>query len=114
MTSNSPIDFVSIMKTINETALQDLVQSDDFADWMNDYLSNHTLVVEFIKKDGEKRKLRCTRNMSMIPDAMRPKGTKASSATSIAAFDLDKGEWRSFIPATITHIEWGMSHENLH
>ena len=114
MTSNSAIDFVSIMKTFSDNALHDLVNSEDFAEWMNDYLSNHTVVVEFVKKNGEIRKLRCTRSMSMIPDQMHPKGSNKSSSTSIAAFDLDKGEWRSFIPSSITRIEWGVSHENLH
>lgn len=114
MTSDSSIDFISMMKSINTKMLEELVQSDDFVEYMNDYLSNHTLIVEFVKKDGEKRKLRCTRNMSMIPETMRPKGTKSSSSTAIAAFDLDKGEWRSFIPSSITRIEWGMAHEDLH
>ena len=114
MTSNSSIDFVSIMKSVNSKMLEELVQSDDFVEFVHDYLANHALVVEFVKKDGEKRRLRCTRNMSMIPADMHPKGTKAISTTSVAAFDLDKGEWRSFIPASITHIEWSTAHENLH
>ena len=114
MNSDSSIDFISLMKGVNQTALEELVQSDDFVEYMNDYLSNHTIVVEFIKKDGEKRRLRCTRNMAMVPEQMQPKGTKKSSSSSIAAFDLDKGEWRSFIPASITRIDWGMSHDNLH
>lgn len=114
MTSNSAIDFVSIMKSVSDTALQELVQSDDFADWMNEYLSDHTVVVEFVKKNGETRKLRCTRSMTMIPENMHPKGVKKSLNNSIAAFDLDKGEWRSFIPSSITRIDWGMNHSNLH
>lgn len=54
--------------------------------------------VRFTKVDGSEREMRCTLNEVHIPSDKQPK-TKESSSTAgsaIRAFDLDKGEWRSF------------------
>jgi hypothetical protein len=114
MTSNSPIDFISTLSAFNKNLLTDLVESEDFAEYLNDYLADHTIVVEFTKKNGETRRMKCTRNFSLIPSENHPSNTIQTSASSIRVFDLDKMEWRSFIPSSITRIEWGMNYNNLH
>lgn len=114
MNSDSPIDFVSVLKTFNQNILEDLVQSEDFSEYLSDYLSDHTIVVEFTKKNGENRRMRCTRNFSLIPKESHPGNSTQTSSSSIRVFDLDKMEWRSFIPSSITKIEWGMNYNNLH
>jgi len=56
--------------------------------------------VKFTKADGTERTMRCTLVESKIPLDKRPKSTEAQSASTVGsavrAFDLDKGEWRSF------------------
>jgi hypothetical protein len=116
MNTDSSIDFASVINAFKQQVMKDLVESPEFVEWMNDYLSNHTIVVEFTKVNGESRRMRCTRNFSMIPDTHHPKenSTRKKPTNSVAAFDLDKMEWRSFIPENITKIEWGHSHDSLH
>ena len=59
----------------------------------------------FIKKDGSIREACGTLCNKLIPEAQRPKGVRAKrieqgleqpNYTSIAYYDLDKEEWRSF------------------
>lgn len=111
--TDSSIDFVSIMKHVNQYALTDLIASPDFNEWFNDYLYDHTIVVEFTKKNGEKRKMRCTRNTRIIPENMVPKNSASTSGESIRVFDLDINEWRSFIPSSITSINWGVDYNKV-
>ena len=46
--------------------------------------------VFFTKKDGTKRRMLCTTNITLIPEAAQ------SSDTSLAVWDLEKDAWRSF------------------
>lgn len=55
--------------------------------------------VRFTKVDGSERTMRCTLQESKIPADKQPKSKEEGSSTAgsaIRAFDLDKGEWRSF------------------
>lgn len=106
LTTNSPIDFLAFAK-VSGTNIQELMESPDFADYLREYLSENELTITFTKKDGTSRNMRCTRNGAMVPADKQPKGTgTVTTGTSIQAFDLDIGEWRSFTPASLTHIEW--------
>jgi len=64
--------------------------------------SGKTVQVEFTKKDGTIRSMICTRDMKRIPEDRHPKGTgKQRSENTIIAFDLEKGEWRSFLRESV-------------
>jgi hypothetical protein len=79
------------------------------------YLKNgETITVTFTKKDGTERVMLCTRNMAAIPDDKHPKGSgKEKAAHLIVAFDLDKGEWRSFGEESVLSVQRGsMLHES--
>lgn len=61
------------------------------------------LVVQFTKKNGEERVMRCTRNQALIP--AEPVNEDAGSTTGKTrkqpegvevVWDLEKGGWRSF------------------
>ena len=56
--------------------------------------------VRFTKVDGSERTMRCTLQEGKIPADKRPKNaepqTGSTAGSAIRAFDLDKGEWRSF------------------
>jgi hypothetical protein len=106
VTSNSNIDFVSLARASGIDP-STIVNTPEFADWLREYLSESKITVTFTKKDGTSRNMRCTRNGALVPTDKQPKGTgTVTTGTSIQAFDLDIGEWRSFTPASLTHIEW--------
>jgi len=80
------------------------------------YLKNgETITVTFTKKDGTERVMLCTRNMAAIPDDKHPKGSgKEKAAHLIIAFDLEKGEWRSFGEESVLSVQRGsMLHESV-
>ena len=56
--------------------------------------------VKFTKADGTERTMRCTLVESKIPADKRPKSTETQTSSTVGsairAFDLEKGEWRSF------------------
>ena len=54
--------------------------------------------IEFIKSDGELRKMNATTNVShIVNEDHHPKGTaKTKDPNNIAVYDLDKLSWRSF------------------
>ena len=80
------------------------------------YLKNgETITVTFTKKDGTERVMLCTRNMAAIPEDKHPKGEgKTKAAHLIVAFDLEKGEWRSFGEESVLSVQRGsMLHESV-
>jgi hypothetical protein len=86
------------------------------AEIADQYLTNgETITVTFTKKDGTERTMLCTRNMAAIPEDKHPKGEgKTKAAHLIVAFDLDKGEWRSFGEESLKSVQRGsMLHESV-
>lgn len=84
------------------------------ADYVDRYLAEgETISVGFTKKDGTQRQMLCTRNLNAIPQDKHPKGSgKAKAPHLIVAFDLEKGEWRSFDEESVfTVIRGSMHHE---
>ena len=62
--------------------------------------------VEFEKKDGTLRTMRCTLAEDRIPEDKRPKNTETKfSDEAQRVFDLDLNEWRSFRWDSIRSIE---------
>ena len=63
------------------------------------------VVVEFTKKDGTNRIMRCTLKEDLIPSEFTPKGTgKAKNEENIAVFDVESNGWRSFNIDSITNM----------
>jgi hypothetical protein len=79
------------------------------AELTEQYLNNgETITVTFTKKDGTERVMYCTRNLAAIPEDKHPKGSgKAKAAHLIVAFDLQKGEWRSFDEESVLAVQRG-------
>ena len=106
LTSNSAIDFIALGKA-SGAGIQEMIASDDFAEYFREYLTEKVVEIEFTKKDGTTRKMTCTRNFGLIPLEKHPKGTGHSIVgTTIQAFDTDIGEWRSFNTESLTRINW--------
>ena len=86
------------------------------AEIVEQYLNNgETVKVSFTKKDGTGRVMLCTRNMAAIPEDKHPKGSgKTKAPHLIVAFDIEKGEWRSFDEESVYAVERGsMRHESV-
>lgn len=65
------------------------------------------LVVEFLKKDGEKRKMQCTLDFDIIPKVQHPKDENFSPIGDqnkyYRVYDLEKTEWRC-VPKEDTEV----------
>ena len=101
--------------TMTEELTNSTTRKNYIADIADNYLSQgETITVTFTKKDGTERKMLCTRNMNSIPQDKQPKGGgKAKADHIIVAFDLEKGEWRSFSEESVKSVQRGsMLHES--
>jgi hypothetical protein len=65
--------------------------------------SGATLVVTFEKTNGDKRVMKCTRNMSKIPQPpvtegtnIEPRKPRKQPEGVAVVWDLEKSDWRSF------------------
>jgi hypothetical protein len=109
ITSDSSIDFISLARASGIDP-DTIVNTPEFAEWMREYLSESKVAVTFTKKDGSERRMVCTKMIDLIPTDKLPKGTGTqSTGDAVAAFDLEKQEWRSFNTSSIKHIEWNVA-----
>ena len=106
ISSNSSVDFISVLRTSGvDPAVH--MQTPEFREWLDDYLSENTLTVQFTKKDGTERTMKCTRNFNSIPSDKHPKGTLEKTATdAVRVFDTEIQEWRSFNISNIKRLEY--------
>ena len=76
-------------------------QQDDTT-WRNEYLKSelfkNIVTVDFIKKDGTQRALRCTLRPDLLPPQtdLEEAVSKLPFPTSLAVWDLENEGWRSF------------------
>ena len=78
-------------------------------DWLKGLLREGIVTVEFVKKDGSARTMRCTLSENKIPSENAPKGNgKAKSEDALAVFDVEANGWRSFRYDSITRIEFSL------
>lgn len=66
---------------------------------------NNAVLVTFIKKNGEERKMLCTTNLGLVPPASHPKGVGNPNPETKPVWDLQKQAWRSFRYDSVTDIE---------
>lgn len=105
ITSNSGVDFIALAKAAGNDPM-DIIKEPEFKEWFTEYLSENTITVEFTKKDGEKRRMFCTRDIGKIPADQQPTGSKSVTTDAVAVWDLEKNGWRSFNLSSLTRIEW--------
>ena len=85
------------------------VNTPEGREWLRGLLRNEEVTITFTKKDGTEREMYCTLKSDNIPSEKAPKNSgKAQSDESIAVFDLDKEEWRSFRWDSVRKIEFTM------
>jgi hypothetical protein len=79
----------------------------NFKKWFRGLLEVATVELVFRKQDGTERNMRCTLNEKDIPEDKRSKNTsRKSPENSIAVYDLEKEDWRSFRFDSIKEFEW--------
>ena len=78
-------------------------QQQDETSWRNDFLKSelfkNIVTVDFIKKDGTQRKLRCTLRADLLPpqtDLEEAVQNKTANPDVLAVWDLENEGWRSF------------------
>jgi hypothetical protein len=99
-------EFDAIMMPTEKTLL---FADDESKDWLKTLLRERSVTVTFEKKDGSERKMCCTLSEEEIPPSKAPKGTgKKENSDSLAVFDLEKEEWRSFRWDSVKKIEFGV------
>lgn len=81
-----------------EERIKEELNHPNFKRWFRGLLKETTVELEFVKANGELRKMKCTLNDEHIPDEKKPKesSNRKNPEDSIAVFDLDKQDWRSF------------------
>ena len=65
-------------------------------------LESGPVEVTFIKVNGESTTRKMTRCLSIIPTENHPTSDRAATPGVTPAFDLEKGEWRSFRNDSVT------------
>jgi hypothetical protein len=72
---------------------------------MLDALRGGICLVEFEKKDGTIREMKCTLNQNIIPIAKMPKEGVAYSESTIRVYEPVIDEWRSFRVDSVKKFE---------
>jgi hypothetical protein len=80
----------------------------EWRDGLKETLKQGEAIVEFTKANGQHRVMRCTLQESVIPPySEKGTPTKVPSGETLAVWDLDVSEWRSFRYDKITSVRFG-------
>jgi hypothetical protein len=114
MSQNSDIIDVEFDEVPSEERIKEELNHPNFQKWFKGLLKETTINVKFTKLNGDVREMRCTLNEDEIPNDKQPKGTstRSSPKDSIAVFDLDIQEWRSFRYDSIKEFDWVLGEDS--
>ena len=82
----------------------------EFKKWLRSHLLMGEMYIEFEKKDGTLRKMRCT--LKDVPEYERKIESEAPRKKNegvMSVFDLDKSDWRSFRIDSIKTVRFDIS-----
>ena len=86
-----------------------LFNTDEEKAYLKTLLHEGEVTINFTKKDGTNRVMKCTLKEESIPGAFTPKGTgKAKSSDVVAVFDIENQGWRSFHWDSITSFNFSV------
>ena len=83
----------------------------EFREWVRSCLKSDVCLVEFTKKDGTKRSMRCTLKPDLLPQVELTEGTKERTITvtdNIPVFDTEANGWRSFNIRSVDTFSFGV------
>lgn len=84
---------------------------DNARDFLKKILDEGEVRIQFIKKSGESREMRCTLDFKKIPKEKRPSRLdlprilKEIQSGHLRVFDLDKMEWRTVSYNTVEYLK---------
>lgn len=82
-----------------------------FKDYINTILKENTVKVTFTKKDGTERVMKCTLQPDVLPkvELKENKKERAIPENSIAVYDIEAKDWRSFIIKSVKTVEFELA-----
>ena len=81
----------------------------EFKKWLQDVMRTEIVNLTFRKTDGTLRNMKCTLVPKLLPEVVEPatdKPKRKVSEDTLAVFDLEKNEWRSFRYDSVTEIKF--------
>ena len=83
----------------------------NFRDWISGVLKTTEVQVTFYKKDGTERVMKCTLNPEVLPPVIVKEDKKERKIPehSMAVYDIELKEWRSFVIKSVKHISFTLS-----
>lgn len=79
-----------------------------FRSWLQEHLRAGVVTVHFTKTDGDARVMRCTLQEGVVPVKVvaedAPPKTRKTSADTLAVWDVERGDWRSFRLDRVTKV----------
>jgi|688.fasta_scaffold05609_18 hypothetical protein len=104
--SNDIID-VEVNEVPDEEQIKKELNHPNFKKWFAGLLKETEVNLKFLKANGEMREMRCSLNEDFIPEDKRPKDSgRKQPEDSIAVFDIEKQDWRSFRFDSIKEFDW--------
>ena len=88
-------------------------EQEELKNWINGLLHEGTIVIEFEKKDGSRRRMQCTLNHEYIAEnytapEKKTDRVKAPAVGVLSVFDTEINEWRSIRVDSILALEFGL------
>ena len=83
----------------------------EFREWVRSCLMAEECIVDFTKKDGTKRTMRCTLKPDLLPQVELTEGKKERTITAtdnIPVYDTEANGWRSFNIRSIDKFSFGV------
>lgn len=89
---------INVIDVDDEKRRKEELNHPNFKKWFGGLLKEIEVELTFKKVNGEIRKMRCTLNEEKIPEDKKTTGNgkRKIPTDSIAVFDLEKQDWRSF------------------
>lgn len=91
--------------------MSSLFQDDESKQWLTDAIREDIVEIQFEKKDGSVRAMKCTLKQDVIPADKTPKVTeeaKPVQTSALRVFDVEKQEWRSFRWDSVKSFKFGV------
>lgn len=82
---------------------------EEFRKWLGGVLRMQNEVkIEFTKKDGTTRKMKCTLKEEHLPARDKESAERAENINSVSVWDIEKKDWRAFRYDSIKSIRFDL------
>lgn len=82
---------------------------EEFRKWLGGVLRMYNEVkIEFMKKDGTIRKMKCTLKEEHLPARDKESAERAENINSVSVWDVEKKDWRAFRYDSIKSIRFDL------